>query len=109
MPQGDLTRSSGAAWEDVNLGLRGRLSGYGCTFVPTAVVLHKGHGLALPNRTYVSLVTRNRLMLFRKDIPLRLLVHHLPSLIGQLVLFIQYAARSPRSRDISHLSGSCPT
>ena len=89
--------------EDVDLGLRGRLSGYGCTFVPTAVILHKGHGSALPNRAYIRLVTRNRLMLFGKNIPLRLLVCYLPQLlIGQLVLFIQY--RRPISSITGYLS-----
>lgn len=77
--------------EDIDLGLRGRLLGYSSRFAQAAVVLHKGHGSALPNRTYVRLVTRNRLMLLGKNIPLSLLVRHLPQLVlGQLVLFIQY-------------------
>jgi GT2 family glycosyltransferase len=88
---GGFDEEFGSYLEDVDLGLRGRLSGYGCRFAPTAVVLHKGHGSALPNRAYIRFVTRNRLMLFGKNIPLRLLVRHLPRLlVGQLVLFIQY-------------------
>jgi len=77
--------------EDIDLGLRGRLSGYTCVYVPNAEVLHKGHGSNIPPRKYVRLVTRNRLMLLGKNIPLRLLVRHLHHIfIGQLVLSIQY-------------------
>jgi GT2 family glycosyltransferase len=77
--------------EDLDLGLRGRLSGYRCMYVAGADVLHKGHGSNLPTGRYIRFVTRNRLMLIGKNIPLTLLVrhsHHL--LIGQLDLFIQY-------------------
>jgi GT2 family glycosyltransferase len=77
--------------EDLDLGLRGRLLGYRCIFVPDAVILHKGHGSSLPSREYVRLMTRNRLLVLAKNIPVPLLVRHLPALlIGQLAFFIQY-------------------
>jgi len=77
--------------EDVDLGLRGRLLGYRYLFDPTAQVLHKGQGSALSRGHYVRLITRNRLMLFLKSVPLALLVKHLPHLLyGQLYFFIAY-------------------
>jgi GT2 family glycosyltransferase len=77
--------------EDIDLGLRGSLLGYACRYVPVAVVLHKSHGSGIPKPAYIRLVTRNRLMLFGKSIPLRLLLRHLPQLfLGQLALFVQY-------------------
>jgi GT2 family glycosyltransferase len=93
----------GSYLEDIDLGLRGRLSGYTCTYVPSATVLHKGHGSGIPHRDYIRLVTRNRLMLFWKNIPLRLLVRHLHHLLaGQLALFVQY--RSPFDSIAGYLS-----
>ena len=77
--------------EDVDLGLRGRLSGYRCIYVPDAEVLHKGHGSALPSGDYIRFVTRNRLMLFGKNIPFSLLIRHLHHiLVGQVALFFHY-------------------
>lgn len=80
--------------EDVDLGLRGRLCGYRFLYEPDAVVLHKGHGSGMMHGRYVQLVTRNRLLLFAKSIPLGLLVRRLPSLVrGQL--YFLFAYRSP--------------
>lgn len=77
--------------EDVDLGLRGRLLGYHYVFEPSAQVLHKGHGTGLPRADYVRLMTRNRLMLFAKNLPLSLLLKHLPQLLyGQLYFVIAY-------------------
>jgi GT2 family glycosyltransferase len=89
--------------EDLDLGLRGRLSGYRCKYVASAEVLHKGHGSNLPTGSYVRFVTRNRLMLICKNIPFSLLVRHLHQLlIGQLDLFIQY--RRPFDSGVGYLS-----
>jgi len=46
--------------EDVELGLRAQLAGYGAIFVPTAQVLHQGGGSGLPRGRYVRLITANR-------------------------------------------------
>ena len=77
--------------EDVDLGLRGRLLGYRYVVEPAAEVLHKGYGTALPRADYVRLVTRNRLMLFAKSLPVTLALKHLPQLLyGQLYFAIVY-------------------
>lgn len=77
--------------EDVDVGLRGRLAGYRCWFVAGAEVLHKGHGSNIPPGDYVRCITRNRLLLFGKNIPLSLIVRHIHHLVlGQIALFVQY-------------------
>ena len=89
--------------EDLDLGMRGRLLGYRCMFVASADVLHKGHGSNLPTGDYIRFMTRNRLMLIGKNIPLSLLVRHFHHLlIGQLDLFFQY--RHPLDSVIGYLS-----
>ena len=77
--------------EDIDLALRGHLAGYTFLFIPTAEVLHKGHGSAMPQAAYVRAITRNRLLLFLKNIPLHLLVRRLGHLLyGQLYFVIAY-------------------
>jgi len=89
--------------EDVDLGLRGRLRGYRYFFVPTAEVLHQGHGSGLPQARYVRLMTRNRIMLLLKNLPTRLLVRHAASLLyGQIYFFIAY--RQPLATLAGYLS-----
>lgn len=88
--------------EDVDLGLRARLRGYRCLFVPTAEVLHQGHGGGLPHAFYVRLMTRNRLLLMFKNIPARLLFRHaLPLLYGQWYFFLMFR------RPFAALAGYC--
>jgi GT2 family glycosyltransferase len=78
--------------EDVDLGLRGRLLGYRYLYLPKAKVLHKGHGASLPHSRYVELITRNRLLLFAKNIPARLLLRHAAKLLyGQIYFMVVYA------------------
>lgn len=77
--------------EDIDLALRGHLLGYEFEFVPAAQVLHKGHGSAMPQTAYVRAITRNRLLLFLKNIPLHLLARHVGHLLyGQLYFAIAY-------------------
>ena len=77
--------------EDVDLGLRAQLRGYRCLFVPTAEVLHFGHGSRIPGGRYVRLMTRNRLILLFKNIPMPLLWRKLGKIIyGQLYFFVVY-------------------
>lgn len=77
--------------EDIDLALRGHLLGYGFHFVPGAEVLHKGQGSAMPPAAYVRAITRNRLLLFLKNIPLHLLIRHTGRLLyGQLYFAIAY-------------------
>ena len=78
--------------EDVDLGLRGRLLGYRYLYLPKAKVLHKGHGAGLPHSRYVEMITRNRLMLFAKNMPARLLLRHAAKLLyGQIYFLTAYA------------------
>lgn len=77
--------------EDVDLGLRGRLRGYRYLFVPSAEILHQGHGSGLPHSRYVRLMTRNRILLLMKNLPVRLLIRHAASLLyGQIYFLIAY-------------------
>ena len=77
--------------EDVDLGLRGQLLGYRCLYVPAAQVLHQWQGANIPRPEYVRLSTRNRLAVLLKNIPFRLLLRHLSTLLyGQLYFFLVY-------------------
>jgi hypothetical protein len=62
--------------EDVDLGMRIRLAGYRCYFVPEAVVQHVGHGSGLPDDAYLYHISRNRLMMLFKNVPTPLLLKH---------------------------------
>jgi GT2 family glycosyltransferase len=100
---GGFDEGFGSYLEDIDLGLRGRLMGYRCVFVPEATVFHKGHGSNLPHRMYVRLVTRNRLMLMGKNIPFLLIIRYFPNIVaGQLALVIQHGA--PWESFIGYLS-----
>ena len=77
--------------EDIDLGLRIRLAGYTCIFVPQAVVLHLGHGSLLPHDQYVFLTARNRIFLFWKNIPALLLFKHFSAFIyGWLFFYLAH-------------------
>lgn len=77
--------------EDVDLGLRGRLLGYRFLLIPTAEVLHRGHGSNIPRPQYVRLMTRNRLLLFLKNIPAGLLLKNFFSILyGQFYFLVMY-------------------
>jgi len=77
--------------EDIDLGLRGRLRGYRCLYVPEAEVLHQGQGAETARSRYVYLLTRNRLMVLLKNIPLALLWKHAGTLLfGQFYFFLVY-------------------
>jgi GT2 family glycosyltransferase len=78
--------------EDVDLGFRGRLLGYRYLYLPKAKVLHKGHGAEMPHSSYVAMVTRNRLLLFAKNVPARLLLRHAVRILyGQIYFLLAYA------------------
>jgi len=77
--------------EDLDLGLRGRLCGYHFIFEPAAEILHKGHGSGMRRGLYVQLVTRNRLLLFAKNVPSSLLIKNMGALLrGQLYFLLVY-------------------
>ncbi len=77
--------------EDIDLGLRGRLLGYRYFYAPAAEILHQSHGAGTPHARYVTLMTRNRLAVLTKNIPLALLLKHLGTLLyGQCYYFLAY-------------------
>ncbi len=77
--------------EDIDLGLRARLKGWRFLLAPGAIVLHQGHGSAIPQPRYVTLMTRNRLALLVKNMPVSLLLRHLPRIAyGQFWFFVVY-------------------
>lgn len=81
----------GTYLEDIDLGFRGNLFGFSCLFIPSAKVQHKSHGSAISSKKYVYNVTKNRLMLILKNIPLELLINHsIPLIIGQIHAFRAY-------------------
>ncbi|MCL4303922.1 MAG: glycosyltransferase family 2 protein [Anaerolineae bacterium] len=88
---GQFDEGFGSYLEDVDLGLRGRLLGYRYLFAPEAQIFHKSHGAGIGRSRYVFLMTRNRLCLLVKNIPLALLVKHSRQLIyGQFYFFLVY-------------------
>jgi len=59
--------------DDAELGLRARIAGWGCIYVPTAVVRHhRGATLGLANLNRLELIERNRVLLVAKLFPWRL-------------------------------------
>lgn len=57
--------------DDVDLALRGRLAGYGCHYVPSAIARHRlsaSFGILSPQKVYLS--ERNRVWLVIKNFPL---------------------------------------
>ena len=75
--------------EDIDLGLRGRILGYRCLFVPEAEALHQGHGSGMAGGAYVRAITRNRLLVLSKNVPAPLLRRHWRELAyGQMYFFV---------------------
>ncbi len=88
---GDFDEGFTSYLEDIDLGLRGRLLGYRCLYVPSAEILHRGQGASTPRPRYVYLMTRNRLALLFKNIPLELLLKHSWHILyGQFYYFLVY-------------------
>jgi GT2 family glycosyltransferase len=60
--------------DDAELGLRGRIAGWRCIYVPTAVVRHhRGSTLGVNSLSRVELIERNRVLLAAKLFPWSLL------------------------------------
>lgn len=77
--------------EDVDLGFRGRWMGFRFGYEPTARVRHQGHGSGLHPARYVRLITRNRLLLMLKNLPISALLRHAhPLLYGQFYYAVAY-------------------
>lgn len=57
-------------YEDVDLSFRAQLAGYGCQYVPTAVVYHVGGGTASSNeKMHIHYCTRNQILVMVKNLP----------------------------------------
>jgi len=90
--------------EDIDLGLRLRIAGHRCIYVPQAVIRHKGHGSAILKEKYIINMTRNRTIMFLKNIPVFLLIKHAPLIIaGQVWYALTY--HNPRASIRGY--GSC--
>ncbi|MBK8505150.1 MAG: hypothetical protein IPL46_24865 [Saprospiraceae bacterium] len=77
--------------EDIDLGLRGRILGYQYLFQPLAEVLHQSHGSEMDYNLYIELITQNRLLIFLKNIPFKLLVKHFPKILyGQIYYLLAF-------------------
>ena len=88
---GGFDERFGSYLEDIDLGLRGRLFGYRYHYEPAAKILHQSHGAGTPHARYVTLMMRNRLAVLLKNIPARLLLKHLGTLLyGQFYYFLAY-------------------
>jgi len=77
--------------EDVDVGFRGKLLGFKYLLVGDAIVYHKGHGSEIEHDFYITLVTKNRLLLFFKNVPFSLLLKHGGKLLyGQIYFLLAY-------------------
>jgi GT2 family glycosyltransferase len=95
--------------EDGDLSFRARLAGYGCRYVPEAVVYHVGSastgGKRSPRAT--SLGTRNSLSLLVKNLPLSVAPHLLPFFVaGQLTRLLTAAATGTLRAHLEGLTGA---
>lgn len=72
---GGLDEDLFAYADDAELGLRARIAGWRCLYVPTAVVRHhRGMTLGVASARRVTLIERNRVLLAAKLFPWRLLI-----------------------------------
>jgi GT2 family glycosyltransferase len=77
-----------AFYEDVDWNLRAQLTGFGCRYVPTAVVYHMGSATLGPGLTDFTRyhLWRNGLWIIAKDLPMSaILLHSHRLLLGQLL------------------------
>jgi len=87
--------------EDVDLAFRGRLAGWGCIYVPEAVVYHN-HGGTTGAGSDLSVYYGNRNVIWYaiKDFPARLLITSLPFIIARNLALIPYYALRGQGRVI---------
>jgi len=80
--------------DDAELGLRARIAGWRCVYVPTAVVRHhRGATLGLGSGRRLALIERNRLLLAAKLFPWSLLWLNAPYFLARVVTGAWEAAR----------------
>lgn len=93
-----------AYYEDVDWGLRARLRGYSAVYVPGAVTYHMGSATMnqKPGR-WAHLFPRNQIYVIAKDLPLPMLVRHLPRILVSEAAWLLADARRGAGR--KHLRG----
>lgn len=94
--------------EDVDLGLRAQLAGFGCVAVPTAIVYHIGAASTGggPTEFSVRMTTKNLFNVLIKNMPWPLLLAMLPlSLAAQAVLLTRALLRPGDAALRPHLGG----
>lgn len=89
-----------ATFEDVDFSFRAQLAGWKCLFVPEAVVEHKvSASLRKLKANVTTLNVRNERILLAKDLPLRLVLTHVPVYIfEELAGSLQYHVRQRTAR-----------
>lgn len=71
--------------DDSELGLRGRIAGWRCVYVPTAVVRHhRGSTMGVTAPARIRLIERNRVLLAAKLFPWSLLTLNIPYFLARL-------------------------
>ena len=94
-------------YEDVDLAVRARLSGYRCWYVPEAVVRHKVNAsLGYMSWEYVFYGQRNLEYLFWKNFPLALLLRCLPAHLGFNLLALVYFVLRGHGLTFLHAKGA---
>lgn len=99
----------GSYCEDGDLAFRARLAGYGCLYVPGAVVYHMGSASTGGKRSEAAtrLGTRNSISLLVKNLPLSVVPHVLPFfLLGQLARLLTAAATGTLRAHLEGLAGT---
>lgn len=95
LPNGVFDASFFMYYEDVDLGWRCRLAGYGARYVPDAVVYHafqgssKRHG----NRFVLRQCTKNRLISLARNASPELLVRSLPKTLTEILWLAAFGGR----------------
>jgi len=97
---GPFDEGFGAYLEDVDWGLRARLAGMSCRYVPQAVGYHMGNATTggSANPRVLGQLVRNGIGLMVKDIPLRLLAANAPAILREQAGTIVHNARAGHLR-----------
>ncbi len=97
---GGLDTEFFAYLDDLDLGLRAQLLGYGGMYLPDAVAYHIGSatlGESLHPRV-VEWITRNQFYVLAKDYPQRVLLRLLPRVVVYQLLWLMYVVRHGATR-----------
>jgi len=97
-----------AFYEDVDLSFRAQLCGYQCIYQPMAVVYHVGGGTILPtNPKNRFLCDRNLIYVLVKNLPTKLLIKYLPSILIYQIASSAYLFKYGFTFGASSILGKC--